>query len=152
MATAIISADIISMLIGRQIMTQAISDASNNIYNSLTNLIYYSSDVDSILNELDLGNKIKILEELTKVLNNYKKKNTLIDMALEHMHDMIIRIREDLKKITFNINQHKKKIFSNWRKINCKKELDSLVSHSHILDKRLELLFKTIEIEKNNTK
>ena len=85
MATAIISADIISMLIGRQIMTQAISDASNNIYNSLTNLIYYSSDVDSILNELDLGNKIKILEELTKVLNNYKKKNTLIDMALEHM-------------------------------------------------------------------
>ena len=97
---AALSADIISILIGRQIMTQAISDASSNIYHSLSGLIYYSNDVDSVISELDLGNKIKILEQLSKTLHNHKTNNVLVDMALEHMHDMIIRIREDLKSIS----------------------------------------------------
>ena len=144
---AALSADIISILIGRQIMTQAISDASSNIYHSLSGLIYYSNDVDSVISELDLGNKIKILEQLSKTLHNHKTNNVLVDMALEHMHDMIIRIREDLKIISHKVKKHKNKYFNRWRSVNCKKELDILNRHSKILDKRMELLFKSLEID-----
>ena len=72
--TALVGSEIISVLIGRQIVTQAISDASNSIYHSITGLVLYSDDVNGILSELDLGSKIKILEELLKCLSNYKKK------------------------------------------------------------------------------
>ena len=145
MSAAIISADIVSALIGRQIMTQAITDASSSIYSTLTGLLYYSNDIDNLLSELDLGNKIKILEQLTKELNNYKNKNTVVDMSLEHLHDMIIRIREDLKIIQKKLSNHKQKYFNKWRKVNCKKELANLTRHSNILDQRLELLFKSLE-------
>ena len=52
--TALVSSEIISVLIGRQIVTQAISDASNSIYHSITGLVLYSDDVNGILSELDL--------------------------------------------------------------------------------------------------
>lgn len=151
MTTALISADIISVLLGRQIMTQAISDASNTIYQSLTNLVCYSQNVENVLSDLDIGNKIKILEQLSKILNNYNTSNPLVDMALEHMHDMIIRIREDIKIINKKLENHKNKLFSSWRKVNCRKEVENLKRHSNILDKRIELLFKSLEIDVKNS-
>ena len=39
----IIGTSVISALIGRQILTQAISDASYSIYGSITDIYYYSN-------------------------------------------------------------------------------------------------------------
>ena len=59
---------------------------------------------------------------------------------------MIIKIREDLKKINQRIEKHKKKYFASWRSVNCSKELNDLVSHCDILDKRFNYLVRAIEI------
>ena len=120
--TTLIGSEIISVLIGRQIVTQAISDASNSIYNSITGIVFYSEDVNLILSELDLGSKLQVLEELLKNLTNYKKKNSIIDISLEHLHDMMLKIKRDINIISDKLEQHKNKWFNSYRKVNCKKE------------------------------
>ena len=44
--TTSIGANVVSTLIGRQIMTQAISDASGSIYTSIGDIFYYSNSID----------------------------------------------------------------------------------------------------------
>ena len=144
--TALIGSEIISVLIGRQIVTQAISDASNSIYNSITGIVFYSEDVNLILSELDLGSKLQVLEELLKNLTNYKNKNSIIDISLEHLHDMMLKIKRDINIISNKLEQHKNKLFHNYRKVNCKKELLQLKKHSRILNERLELFFKAFNM------
>lgn len=144
--TTLIGSEIISVLIGRQIVTQAISDASNSIYNSITGIVFYSEDVNLILSELDLGSKLQVLEELLKNLTNYKKKNSIIDISLEHLHDMMLKIKRDINIISDKLEQHKNKWFNSYRKVNCKKELLQLKKHSRILNERLELFFKAFNL------
>lgn len=144
--TTLIGSEIISVLIGRQIVTQAISDASNSIYNSITGIVFYSEDVNLILSELDLGSKLQVLEELLKNLTNYKKKNSIIDISLDHLHDMMLKIKRDINIISDKLEQHKNKWFNSYRKVNCKKELLQLKKHSRILNERLELFFKAFNL------
>lgn len=144
---ATIGTEVISALIGRQILSQAISDASYSIYNNINSIFYYSTDVDKVLRDLDVGNKIKMLEEMTKSIEKKCKGNhKIMEMSLASIHDMIIKIREDLKKINQRIEKHKKKYFASWRSVNCSKELNDLVSHCDILDKRFNYLVRAIEI------
>ena len=144
---ATIGTEVISALIGRQILSQAISDASYSIYTNVNSIFYYSNDVDKVLRDLDVGNKIKMLEEMTKSIEKKCKNNhKLMEMSLASIHDMIIKIREDLKKINKRIERHKKKYFASWRSVNCSRELNDLVSHCDILDKRFNYLVRAIDI------
>ena len=88
-----------------------------------------------------------MLEEMTKTIEKKCSHNHVImEMSLASIHDMIIKIREDLKKINKRIEKHKKKYFASWRSVNCSKELSDLISHCDILDKRFNLLVKAMEI------
>uniref|UniRef100_A0A6C0IY36 Uncharacterized protein n=1 Tax=viral metagenome TaxID=1070528 RepID=A0A6C0IY36_9ZZZZ len=140
---ASITTTVLSSLIGKQLMTQAISDASGSIYTNVSTIFNYNSKIDETLNLLDIKEKIKIIEEITK---NITVTNKLIDSCIMSIHDIIIHIREDLKLINIKIKQHKQKYLCNWRKLDCGKLLFNLRMHSSILDKRLENLTKSINI------
>ena len=150
-ATATLGAEVLSALIGRQILTQAISDASYNIYNSVQNIFYYSTNVDIVLQDLDISNKVKMIEEITKNIND-EQHSKILEMSLESIHDMVIKIREDLKAIDTKIAIHKKKYFANWRSVSCKKQINNLILHCKILDKRFALLIQCLDIVKNQIK
>ena len=96
-----IGANVVSALIGRQIMSQAISDASGSIYSTLGDIFYYSTNVDKVLHELDIANKLSTMELLIKELNQcvHFIDEDSVHQSLENLHDMIIRIREDLKRV-----------------------------------------------------
>ena len=143
-----IGANVVSALLGRQIMSQAISDASGTIYTSIGDIFYYSNSVDKVLCELDIGNKIKTMELLTKEFSTVKEINNedAINYCLENLHDMIIRIREDIKQISAKIKDHKKKYLNNWRTVDVKNQIYNLKIHTHLLDKRYDLLVKTINV------
>ena len=145
-----IGANVVSALLGRQIMSQAIADASGTIYTSIGDIFYYSNSVDKVLCELDIGNKIKTMELLTKEFSSAEKfdNEDAINYCLENLHDMILRIREDLKQISSIIKEHKLKYFSKWRTIDIKNQIYSLKVHSSLLDKRYDLLVKTLNITK----
>lgn len=145
-----IGANVVSALLGRQIMSQAIADASGTIYTSIGDIFYYSNSVDKVLCELDIGNKIRTMELLTKEFSSIKDLDNedAIHYCLENLHDMILRIREDLKQIGYKIKQHKTKYFNNWRTIDIKNQIYNLRIHSSLLDKRYDLLVKTLNISK----
>ncbi len=138
-----LSTNVISAIIGKQLFCQAINDASNSIYGSLSSIIYYNDDIHDILLKLDIKNKIKNIELLIQKIN---KSNELINKCIENLHDIILLIREDIKQINIKIKNHKNLYFSNWRYINFTKELKNITIHSNILDIRLDFLIKTINI------
>jgi hypothetical protein len=142
----IVGTSVISALIGRQILSQAISDASYTIYGSISDIYYYSSKVDRVLIALDVKQKIKIVEDVCKILQNKEKNIDLISNSLESIHDMIINIREDLKNINIKIGKHKDKWFNRWRSIDVRTELVNLKLHCDVLDKRFNLMTKSIKI------
>ena len=142
----IVGTSVISALIGRQILSQAISDASYTIYGSISDIYYYSSKVDRVLIALDVKQKIKIVEDVCKILQNKEKNIDLISNSLESIHDMIINIREDLKNINIKIGKHKEKWFNRWRSIDVRTELVNLKLHCDVLDKRFNLMTKSIKI------
>ena len=141
---SLVGSSVISALIGRQILSQAISDASYTIYGSISDIFYYSSKVDRVLLSLDVKEKIKTVENVCKILENKEENNVFITNSLESIHDMIIKIREDLKNINIKINKHKDKWFSKWRSIDVKNELNSLKLHCNILDQRYNLMTKSM--------
>ena len=142
----IVGSGVISALIGRQILSQAISDASYTIYGSISDIFYYSSRVDRVLLSLDVKQKIKTVESVCKILEKKEKNNKLIVNSLESIHDMIIKIREDLKNINIKIVKHKDKWFNKWRSIDVKNELNSLRLHCNILDQRYNLMTQSLKI------
>ena len=141
---SLVGSSVISALIGRQILSQAISDASYTIYGSISDIFYYSSKVDRVLLSLDVKEKIKTVENVCKILENKEENNVFIINSLESIHDMIIKIREDLKNINIKINKHKDKWFNKWRSIDVKNELNSLKLHCNVLDQRYNLMTKSI--------
>lgn len=141
-----ISTNVISALIGRQLFSQAIADASNSIYGSLSSIIYYDNNIDEVLNKLDIKNKIKNIELL---LSGIKSNNPMINRCIEGLYDIIIDIREDIKQIDIKVKNHKNLYFSSWRYLNCSKLLNNLKTHSCILDNRLDFLIKSLNIIKN---
>tara|TARA_B100001093_G_C26806503_1_gene1005723 strand:+ start:866 stop:1357 length:492 start_codon:yes stop_codon:yes gene_type:complete len=152
-----IGANVVSALIGRQILSQAISDASGTIYSSLGDIFYYSANVDKVLCELDIANKLITMELLIKELNSHSDcfDEESIHTCLENLHDMIMHIREDLKQIKEQIEKHKTKYLSKYRSVDVKFQIYNLKLHSKLLLDRYDLLIKTIELTslvRNNTK
>ena len=78
--------------------------------------------------------------------NANKNNNKLIIESLESIHDMIIKIREDLKNINVKILKHKDKWFNKWRSIDVKTELVNLKLHCNVLDKRYSLMTQSLKI------
>ena len=72
-----IGANVVSALLGRQIMSQAIADASGTIYTSIGDIFYYSNTVDKVLCELDIGNKNGVgkYDRLCKITSIIIEKN-----------------------------------------------------------------------------
>ena len=141
-----ISSNVISALIGRQLFSQAISDASNSIYGSLSSIIYYDNNIDEVLNKLDIKNKIKNVELL---ISGIKIDNLMINRCIEGLYDIIIEIREDIKQINIKLKNHKNLYFSSWRYLNCSKLLKNLKIHSLILDNRFDFLIKSLNVIKH---
>lgn len=143
--TTSVTSGIISSFIGKQLFTQAISDASSSIYNSLFYIFNYDDNIDNFFKDLDIYNKIKNIELLIININTHKSNNSVINKCIEDLHDIIITIREDIKQINHKIQKHKNLYFPKWRYLNCSKEKNNIILHNNILDKRLNFFFKAIK-------
>ena len=138
-----ITSNVISAFIGKQLFSQAITDASYSIYGSLSLVFNYNNDIDDTLTKLDIKDKIKNVDTL---INTIKVSNLVINKSIEGLHEIIILIREDLKQINHKIDEHKQKYWSNRRHLNCSTQLKNIFIHSHILDNRLDYLMKSLNI------
>ena len=139
MSSTYLGAEIIGSLIGRQILADAITDTSLTIYHALTGIMGHSSpSVDNILIELDVNTKIKYLEEICNIISK-TKHNSIIQLTLESIHEMILKISGDLKIIHSKLEYNKTSWKAYFRKKNLDKNIDNLKLHCNLLDNRLRL-------------
>lgn len=143
-----VAGQIITMTIGKHLLSKAINDSTTNIYGSLSSIYYYSKDVDKLLKELDIKNKLKTIETTCSTLSESNLNSRSIDSCLESIHEIILNIKCDLNIINKKLAKHKKKYFTGWRSLNIKKCISDLKFHCGILDKRYSLLANTITILK----
>ena len=138
-----ITTNVLSALVGRQLMNQAISDASGSIYTNISSIFNYNLEINDTLNLLDIREKIKTIESL---INNIEVSNIIVDNCITSLHDVILLIREDLKILNILVNKHKEKYFSKWRRLDCKKNLKDLKIHNTMLNSRFDNFIKATNI------
>ena len=102
-ANAIIyTGQIVSTLIGNDILTKAISDTAGTIYNLLYGLVELHDPIlERAIDELDVKAQIKCVESIIGNLDKSSITKSL-NISLEQLHNIICRIREDLKQINSN--------------------------------------------------
>jgi hypothetical protein len=137
LAGVTITRGVVSALIGRQLLTQAISEASGSIYTSISSIFSYNTNLDELLLQLDINERIKNVDSL---ISQIRDNNDTITSCIQGLHEIIISIREDLKQIDIKIKKHKEKYLSSWRSLVCTKQKKNLIIHSNLLDKRLDYL------------
>lgn len=142
-AGLIIGTNVISTLLGKQILTQAVSDASGTIYDSLGSIFSSDIRIDNYIRRFDLKNRINMVEMIIKNIDNY---NIIIESSITSLHDIILDIRSNLKEVENKIKLHKYKYFNKWRKIDCRAELLKLEQNSQIFDKRFDYFIKSMPI------
>ena len=64
----------LSAILGRQILTQAITDASASIYSTVGDVFHHTASIDKVLCQLDIENKVKTIELLCNSLPSDLKK------------------------------------------------------------------------------
>uniref|UniRef100_A0A6C0B486 Uncharacterized protein n=1 Tax=viral metagenome TaxID=1070528 RepID=A0A6C0B486_9ZZZZ len=145
-----IAGQLITMTIGRHLLSKAINDSTSNIYSSLSSIYYYSKSAKKLIKELDIENKLRTIETTCTTLDESCIKSRSVENCLEAIHEIILNIKCDLNIINKKLAKHKKKYFNSWRSLNVKKHISDLEFHCGILDKRYDLLANTITILHNN--
>ena len=139
----ILTSNALSALVGKHIIGFAINDATGSIYSSVGAIFNYNTKINDTITKLDI---LEIIKMVNLSITDITYSNSTIEQCLNSIHEIIIEIREDLKQINIKVDEHKNKYFSNWRYLNCKKELRNLTIHSNILEKRYEYLIKCLSI------
>jgi len=135
----------VSTLIGKEIVTSAIRETAN----SACTLIYSFVDhpeINKVLMKLDTKASIKTVETLIENIN-INKINKTVCVVLNHLHQILCEITDNLSKITYSLNNHKKKWFKRFRKADYSIYLDKLENNHKILEKRLKNLFEILAIK-----
>jgi hypothetical protein len=143
---------ILSTLIGNDLMTKAISDSANTIYNLLYGLVEFQDPkLERTLEELDVKEQVRTVETLIRNLHKERISES-INLCLEQLHEIICRIREDLKQISINMDIHKTKWLYSYRPVDNNVQITNLKKHKHILDQRLDMFMKVFRVESPRNK
>ena len=145
----IITGQLVSSIIGKDLVTKAITDSANSIYKLIYGIVDYKDlSIESYIYELDIQNKINIVELLLSEIEEHNLSK-LVMTSLSGLHDIILNIREDLKQISIIISNHIEKYLSSWRTIDTSIQIKQLTRHVKILDSRLDMLMKILSIPTN---
>lgn len=150
-STLVYTGQILSSLIGNDIMTKAISDSANAIYNLLYGLVEFQDPkLEKTLEELDVKEQVRTVETLIRNLHKQRVSESL-NVCLEQLHEIICRIREDLKQISQNMETHKTKWLYTYRRIDNSIQIKNLKKHKSVLDQRLDMFMKVFRVESPRT-
>ena len=142
----------IGTIIGNDIVSKAINEVSTSIYPLLYGLVgYKDTKLDNLLEKMDIYSQIKTIDSLINNINSNMKTPTL-EISMTSLHEIICKIREDLRQIYHKYEIHKEKYLSYYRYINIKNEMNSLKRNKIIMDQRLDLFIKIIQVESNKRK
>ena len=127
-------------IVGETIIGDMVKQTSHDVYNLLGHLRANYGHLEEKLEELDLDNMIRIwLVFLQENIKNVKDKALIL--CIESLHEIIGKIREELRVLNRNVEEHKKKWFNYWRDDGSDEVIRKLVLHKKVFLERVNLFY-----------
>ena len=149
---------------GKGFLAHMIYDSYDIIKETAT---YEHPYLQGILNELDLKADLQVIQSLLSKINhnsviiqdeenegnnsennenNIKKEVDPILVCLQNVTQMVCLIKDELKNINEEIKKHDERWLANWRTPSYQGHINKIILHKKILDKRVDLLIKILQI------
>lgn len=106
-----------------------------------------------VLEQLDLEADLRVIEALVRqveVTENNEGIFDAVDVALYNLKQMIELIQKELQEIHIEQELHKTRYLADYRDPSFHSNLDNLIKHKKLLDKRIDFLIKLLNLKKNN--
>lgn len=141
--------------VGTDLIFNAVRSTSCGIINGMNYI--YSSDKSGIshlkfeLDKIDLLIKVNIVDSFIHELDNTKISNS-VKSSLISVENILFKLKKEIDDITNLIKDHNEKWFAYWRYLDYTAYLENIKIHNNILDKRLDLLLKLLQVDQNTIK
>tara|TARA_B110001450_G_C17222562_1_gene320028 strand:- start:39 stop:497 length:459 start_codon:yes stop_codon:yes gene_type:complete len=129
-------------LLTNGVINVAINDTSVLLLSIFSNINTESYLFKITIENIDLYNKLLIIDNFMNIIPNKYENNKCISVILKSIHDIIIKIYNELSIINNIIAYHKTKYFYKYRTPNYKKEINNIIDFKNILDNRFDTLLK----------
>jgi hypothetical protein len=131
-----------------ELLIQTIKTTSNGIIGTIKYISTHNSIDLTLLQQdienIDLENKIIIINEFMEEIENRKHVKQSIKSSIKSVHDILEKINKELETIKEDVEYHQTKYFNSWRSLCCDDTIRNIKSHNEILDKRFDLLMKLL--------
>ena len=141
---------IIGSMLGQEFISHALSDTTKSIYAEVSYLAGYSNyNFKEILEDLDIITKIEIITKLICEYENYSHStfHASHNAGLRSLVSIIEKINNEILEIRLLIAEHEQKWLYNWRGNSYEPKIKNLIKHVTIMENRLDLFIKIINME-----
>ena len=130
-------------VIGDTLIGDIVRQTSHEVYNLLGHLRANYTNLEQRLEELDLENIIKIWSTyLHENIGNLKEQSVLL--CVESLHEIIGKIREELRVLNRKVEEHEQKWFYKWRDDGSDEIIRKLKLHKVILMERINMFYHLV--------
>lgn len=138
--------EIMGSMLGKEI----VSEGTKSLYENVAGILsYHLPEVQQIINDIDINNDIKIINNLIKEVRNNDINSPTFDAALNSIDEILASINNEIKNIETEIINHKQKWFNTWRTPNYSKNITTLKNMKSKLNNRLDNLVKITQVLNN---
>lgn len=132
-------------IIGETVLTTAIKHTCDDVISLLGHLGENYEHLEEDLEELDLENHIKIWNIYLEAHCAETEDKAILE-SIESMRNILDTIREELRDLRQEMENHSKKWFNEWRCDNSEKKMDRLRRHKKIFMERVNLFYNLHKI------
>lgn len=105
-------------------------------------------EIKNKLDRVDLEHTVSVIEEFIKEQDETKELNNSVKKALIGVNEILNRIHDELIIIKEAVEYHNSKYFSRWRRFDCSCNIETIIAHKEILDKRYNMFVELMNIYK----
>lgn len=131
-------------LLTNGLIGMTINDTSYLLLGLVKDVIVEHPDIKKTTDNIDLYNKLIIIDNFIKNIPKDLEKNKCISISLNSIHDIVVQINNELTLINKIIEDHTLKYFYYFRKFDYYKELNNIINYKKIMDERFDILLKLI--------
>lgn len=150
MALVLTVGEIFVTYLGQAVMLQGITEMAKDIYTTIHScFILKCPELLLFLEKLDIENSVQNVEQLFNECE-IKKESHAIRESLCSIKQIIILIKNEMKKIEKIVIEHQKKFLHKLRKPNYKLNLNRLEVYNDVLNKRFNHFLEILKVINND--
>ncbi len=131
-------------LLTNGVVSVAVNDTSTLLLSMVKTVVNEYVDFKNTIEKIDLNTKLNVIENFMNIIPKDYENIKCVSTSLNSLHEIVVKLHDELGKINNIMEEHNLKYFSYWRTPVYQIELDNVVKYKLILDDRFETLLKLI--------